>query len=185
MISNHHQLDKWLPFGTFVLLSQPISCYKLGMIHLSSSTRSDLSYPPKKFNLSKEIIESLKTMKMELYCEARTYSYSRPPKKTTGWVKKTESDVLRTHITIFLNFWPRDSAKRSRSYKWQLLLCYLGTFVLIELYGAILLWISKSDPESEYWNKINCMAQYCFESVNLIRNRNTESTEFAESTGEH
>ena len=37
------------------------------MIHLSSSTRSDLSYPPKKFNLSKEIIESLKTMKMELF----------------------------------------------------------------------------------------------------------------------
>ena len=27
------------------------------------------------------------------------------------------------------------------------------------------------------------MTQYCFESVNLILNRNTESTEFAESTG--
>ena len=53
-----NSLDKWLPFGTFVLLSEPISCYKLGMIHLSSRTRSDSK---------KALITSLKTMKIHIF----------------------------------------------------------------------------------------------------------------------
>ena len=107
----------------------------------------------------------------------REHSVTHVPLETNFFICTVET-LRRLEISIcsrkkepklILLFWPRDSAKRSRSYKWQLLLCccVVRTFVLIELYDAILLWICKSDSKSKYWaywvNR-STLTQFCSES---------------------